>query len=79
MLQNYKEVYSLEESLNILNKYANELTEEQYNNIKSIICGFAIEDMYLNEEDILNGIDIQKNNKTFLEITQNYKTQWGCL
>lgn len=79
MLQNCKEVYSLEESLSILNKYASELTGEQYENIKSVICGFAIENMYLNEEDILNGIAIQKGEKTALEITQNYKAQWGCL
>ncbi|ARE81474.1 MULTISPECIES: hypothetical protein [Campylobacter] len=79
MLQNCKEVYSLEESLNILNKYANNLTPRQYDNIKSIICSFAIENMHLNEEDILNGIAIQKGDKSVLEITQNYKAQWGCL
>ena len=75
----YPQVYSLEESLSILDKYANELTQEQYDNIKSVICGFAIESMYLNEEDILNGIEIQTARKTAEEITQQYKAQWGCL
>lgn len=79
MLHKYPQVYSLEESLKILDKYANELTKKQYDNIKSVICGFAIESMYLNEEDILNGIEIQKGNKTAEEIAQEYKAQWGCL
>lgn len=79
MSQRHKEVYSLEESLDLLNKYAKQLTQEQYDNIKSVICGFAIENMYLNEEDILNGIAIQKGEKTAEEIIRNYKAQWGCL
>ena len=79
MLHKYPQVYSLEESLKILDKYANELTQEQYDNIKSVICGFAIESMYANEEDILNSIEFQKGHKTADEIIQNYKVQWGCL
>ena len=51
-MQEYPEVYSLEESLAILKKYKSELTREQYESVNSTIRGFAIEDMYLNERDI---------------------------
>lgn len=51
-MQEYPEVYSLEESLAILKKYRSELTREQYESVNSTIRGFAIEDMYLNERDI---------------------------
>lgn len=51
-MQEYPEVYSLEESLAILKKYKGELTREQYESVNSTIRGFAIEDMYLNERDI---------------------------
>ncbi|CUU68703.1 hypothetical protein [Campylobacter hyointestinalis] len=40
----------LYKSLDILNKYKNELTKEQFDSISSIIYGFAIdENIYLNE------------------------------
>lgn len=43
----------LYKSLDILNKYKNELTKEQFDSISSIIYGFAIdENIYLNEQDI---------------------------
>ena len=51
-MQEYPEVYSLEESLAILKKQKSELTREQYESVNSTIRGFAIEDMYLNERDI---------------------------
>ena len=51
-MQEYPEVYSLEESLAILKKYKSELTRDQYESVNSTIRGFAIEDMYLNERDI---------------------------
>ena len=65
-MKKYPEVYSLEESLAILEKYKNKLTTEQYESINSTIRGFAIEDMYLNERDIkdlvafYNGADVEK-------------------
>ncbi|OCR86430.1 hypothetical protein CFT13S00388_09155, partial [Campylobacter fetus subsp. testudinum] len=60
MTQIYPEVHSLEESLAILNKYKNELTKEQYEQNKSIICNHAIESMYANERDIIELIQIDK-------------------
>lgn len=52
MAKSYPEVHSLEESLKILKKYKNEVTQEQYEQNKSIIGNHAIESIYLNEYDI---------------------------
>ncbi|HHS6700353.1 TPA: hypothetical protein ACTN8S_001853 [Campylobacter jejuni] len=49
MANQYPEVHSLEESLAILKKYKDDLTKEQYEGIKSVICGHAIENIYCNE------------------------------
>lgn len=75
----YPEVYTLAESLAILDKYKDDLTEEQFNNIKSVISSFAIESMYLNEKDILDGIKIQKGEVTADELIANQKRNWGIL
>lgn len=75
----YPEVYTLAESLAILDKYKSDLTEEQFNNIKSVISSFAIESMYLNEKDILDGIKIQKGEVTADELIAHQKRNWGIL
>ncbi|MCT7591076.1 hypothetical protein [Aliarcobacter butzleri] len=75
----YSEVYTLVESLAILDKYKDDLTQEQFNNIKSVISSFAIENMYLNEKDILDGIKIQKGEATADELIANQKRNWGIL
>ncbi|MCT7611528.1 hypothetical protein N5U14_11840 [Aliarcobacter butzleri] len=75
----YPEVYTLAESLAILDKYKDDLTDEQFNNIKSVISSFAIESMYLNEKDILDGIKIQKGEATADELIANQKRNWGIL
>ena len=75
----YPEVYTLAESLAILDKYKDDLTEEQFNNIKSVISSFAIESMYLNEKDILDGIKIQKGEATADELIINQKRTWSIL
>ncbi len=75
----YPEVYSLSESLAILDKYKSNLTDEQFDNIKSVISSFAIENMYLNEKDILDGIKIQKSEATADELIANQKRTWGIL
>ncbi|MCT7618164.1 hypothetical protein N5U05_10485 [Aliarcobacter butzleri] len=75
----YPEVYTLAESLAILDKYKSDLTDEQFNNIKSVISSFAIESMYLNEKDILDGIKIQKGEATADELITQYKKEWGII
>jgi len=76
-IQDYPEVYSLDESLAILDKYKNDLTIEQFNNIRSTIHNFAIENMFANERDIIDCVKIQKGVKTAAELIVQYKKIWG--
>ena len=74
----YPEVYTLAESLAILDKYKDDLTEEQYKQNKSVISSFAIESMYLNEKNILNLIQID-NGVNPNELITQYKKEWGII
>ncbi|MFX4284799.1 hypothetical protein [Aliarcobacter butzleri] len=74
----YPEVYTLVESLAILDKYKDDLTEEQYKQNKSVISSFAIENMYLNEKNILNLIQID-NGVNPNELITQYKKEWGII
>ena len=49
-MQKYPEAYSLEKSLAILEKYKDELSAEQYEQNRSIICNHAIEGMFANSK-----------------------------
>ena len=57
--------------------YKDNLTKEQYEAIRSTVCGHAIENMFANERDIINMIKIAKNEKTADEIIAEYKKEWG--
>ena len=59
-MQKYPEVYSLEKSLAILEKYKDELSVEQYEQNASIICNHEIEGMFANEQDIIDLIKVDK-------------------
>ncbi|RAX56218.1 hypothetical protein CCZ01_09750 [Helicobacter monodelphidis] len=72
-MQKYPEVYSLEESLAILDKYKDRLNEEQYNAIKSVVCGHAIEDIYANEGDIILLVRKSIYNLSADEILKEYR------
>ena len=74
---NYPEVHSLEESLAILDKYKEQLTQKQFMAIKSNIHNFAHENMYLNEEDIIGNIKIIKGEATSDELIAELKKEWG--
>ena len=78
-MQKYPEVRNLTESLAILEKYRDELTAEQYEQNKSIICNHAIEGMFANEQDIIDLIKVDKGEKTPDEIINDYKKKWGVL
>lgn len=67
MQNKYPEVHNLKESLEILDKYKNELTKEQYEQIKSVIANHAIENIFANQRDILLMVDMQKNSLSFNE------------
>ena len=73
------EVYSLEKSSAILEKYKDELSVEQYEQNVSIICNHAIEGMFANEQDIIDLIKVDKGEKTPDEIINEYKKEWGVL
>ena len=75
-IQTYPEVYSLAESLAILDKYKYELTEEQYQQNKSVISSFAIENMYLNEKNILNLIKVD-NGANPKELIKELLSSWN--
>ena len=77
-MQKYPEVYSLEKSLAILEKYKDELSAEQYEQNRSIVCNHAIEGMFANEQDIIDLIKVGKG-KTPDEIINEYKKEWGIL
>ena len=72
----YKEVHSLEESLAILDKYKNKITQEQFMIIKSAIHNFAHESMYANEKDIVDAIKIVKGIATADELVAEVKQEW---
>ncbi|TWO17829.1 hypothetical protein ZA02_00280 [Campylobacter lanienae] len=73
----YPEVYSLKESLAILDKYKDDLTKEQYEVIRSNIGSFAIEGMFLNQRNIIDNIKILKGEMTADEIIAEYKKKWN--
>ncbi|TWO29120.1 hypothetical protein XK09_03895 [Campylobacter lanienae] len=73
----YPEVYSLKESLAILDKYKDDLTKEQYKAIRSNIGSFAIEGMFLNQRNIIDNIKILKGEMTADEIIAEYKKKWS--
>ncbi len=75
----YPEVYSLEESLAILDKYKDTLNQAQYRAIASNIGNFAIENMYLNERDIIRNIQIETGQKNADELIIEQKQEWGLL
>ncbi|OCS38166.1 hypothetical protein [Campylobacter fetus] len=74
-MKNYPEVYSLEESLEILKKYKNKISKDDYDNIKSVISSHAIENQYLNETDIEMLIDKAINNRTTEESINRLKNK----
>ncbi len=73
MQKQYPEVHSLEESLAILQKYKDDVSKKDYEEIKSTICGHAIEDMFANEEDIIMLVKMSAYNLSSDEIIAEYK------
>ncbi|WP_291950019.1 hypothetical protein [Campylobacter sp.] len=73
MKKQYPEVHSLEESLAILKKYKDDLTKKDYEDIKSTICGHAIEDIFANEKDIIMLVKMSVYNLSADEILAEYK------
>jgi len=60
----FPEVHSLEESMQILDKYKPRLSREDYENIAFAIRNQAHEDLYCNEDDIIGMVEIAEGKMT---------------
>jgi hypothetical protein len=67
---------NIEESLAILAKYKSKISNEIYKKIEKDIWGFAIEDMFLDEQDIQDSIAYLQGDKTFEQIEQEILKRW---
>ncbi|MDR3345616.1 MAG: hypothetical protein LBS73_00420 [Campylobacteraceae bacterium] len=70
---------SIEESLAILWEYKDKIPQKTYENIYDIICDFAIENMFLDREDIETDIKILSGEitleKSIAETIDNFKAR----
>jgi len=66
----YPDSFSKIQSLEILEKYKNELTTKEYDAIFSSLCSHSLENMYLNEKDILVSIAHLRNEISLDEIVE---------
>ena len=65
------------QSIAILDRYKNEISQEAYDRILWVIGTQAIEDIFPNEEDIENLIRIEKGEITADALVETYKKKWG--
>jgi len=61
-----------QESYNYLNKYKDEISEEEYERIESTIGSQAIEDMFLTEDEVYNLIRMEKGEISADELVTEY-------
>ena len=68
------------QSIAILDKYKDEITQEAYERILYVIGTQAIEDMFMDERSVKNLIRIENGeittDKLVEEIKQRYKKKW---
>jgi hypothetical protein len=67
------------QSIAILNKYKEQISQESYECILYVIGTQAIEDMFADEKDIKNLIRVENGEITTDELVQEYKREWGVL
>ena len=71
------------QSIAILDKYKDEISQEAYERILYVIGTQAIEDMFPDERSIKNLIRVEKGeittDKLVEEIKQRYQKEWGVL
>ncbi|MBZ7995694.1 hypothetical protein AVCANL280_09245, partial [Campylobacter canadensis] len=72
-MKNYQESNSLKESLEILKRYKNDVSKEDYEDIKGIIGNHAIENTYMNELDIIALVKQSVYGLSADEIIAEYK------
>jgi len=69
--------YKKAQSIAILNKYKNEISQEAYERILYVIGTQAIEDIFPDERDIKDMIRVEKGEITTDELIKEYKKEWG--
>ena len=69
------------QSIAYLDKYKDEISQEAYDRILYVIGTYAIEDMFMTEEDIKDMIRIEKGEITtdalIEEIKERYQKKWN--
>ncbi len=66
----YPEVFSKEESIQILAQYKDHLSGLEYEAVLDSLCNHALEDIYLNEKDIVAAITLMRGEVTLDEIVE---------
>jgi len=66
-----------QQSIDILDKYKDRLSQSTYERILYVIGTQAIEDMFMDEESICNLIMIEQGQISSSELIHNYKKKWG--
>ena len=65
-----------QQSIDILDKYKDRLSSQEYQDILWVIGNQALEDIFADEEDITNMIRLQKGEVTSKEIIVEYQKRW---
>ncbi|MDR2080761.1 MAG: hypothetical protein LBP54_02595 [Campylobacteraceae bacterium] len=78
-METYNGIYqpkNREESLSILAKYKDKISDEIYVKIEKDIWGFATEDMFLDEQNIQDSIAYLQGDKTHEELEAEIFKRW---
>jgi len=65
------------QSIAILDKHKDEISQEAYDRILYVIGTQAIEDMFADKRDIKDLIRVENGEITTDELIQEYKKEWG--
>ena len=65
------------QSIAILDRYKDQISQEAYDRILWVIGTQAIEDIFPDEQDIVDMIRIEKGEITIDDLVAAYKREWG--
>jgi len=65
------------QSIAILDKHKDKISQEAYDRILYVIGTQAIEDMFMTEQSVKNLIRVENGEITTDELIQEYKQEWG--
>ena len=66
------------QSIAILDKHKEEISQEAHERILYVVGTQAIEDMFMDEQSVKNLIRVENGEITTDELIEEYKTEWGC-